>query len=66
MSRKSVGKKAIARSQETDDGVMAVLIDRMFENPAMSGGLMVMALTASAIVSNAMFLQTGHHPIRFL
>lgn len=57
-----MGKKAIARSQETDDGVMAVLIDRMFENPAMSGGLMVMALTASAIVSNAMFLQTGHHP----
>lgn len=28
----------------------------------MSGGLMVVALTATAIVSNAMFLQRGHHP----
>jgi peptidoglycan hydrolase-like protein with peptidoglycan-binding domain len=62
VSRKPAGKKAAARAQESDDGVMAVLIDRMFENPAMSGGLMVMALTASAIVSNAMFLQSGHHP----
>ena len=38
------------------------MIDRVFENPAMSGGLMVVALTATAIVSNAMFLQSGHHP----
>jgi len=44
------------------DGVVAELVDRIFENPAMSGGLMVVALTATAIVSNAMFLQSGHHP----
>jgi peptidoglycan hydrolase-like protein with peptidoglycan-binding domain len=42
--------------------MMAGIVDRVFENPAMSGGLMVMALTATAIVSNAMFLQRGHHP----
>jgi peptidoglycan hydrolase-like protein with peptidoglycan-binding domain len=41
---------------------MADLVDRVFENPARSGGLMVMALTATAIVSNAMFLQNGHRP----
>jgi peptidoglycan hydrolase-like protein with peptidoglycan-binding domain len=42
-------------------GVMANIIDRAFENPATSGGLMVMALTATAIMSNAMFLQSGRH-----
>ncbi len=42
--------------------MVAELIDRVFENPASSGGLMVVALTATAIVSNAMFLQNGHHP----
>ena len=42
--------------------MVADVIDRVFENPAMSGGLMVMALTATAIISNAMFLQRGHHP----
>jgi peptidoglycan hydrolase-like protein with peptidoglycan-binding domain len=42
--------------------VVAAVFDRMLENPANSGGLMVVALTATAIVSNAMFLQTGHHP----
>ena len=41
---------------------MADLVDRVFENPASSGGLMVVALTAAAIVSNAMFLQNGHRP----
>jgi len=38
------------------------MVDRAFENPAMSGGLVVMALTATAIMSNAMFLQNGRHP----
>ena len=42
-------------------GMMANIIDRAFENPATSGGLMVMALTATAIMSNAMFLQNGRH-----
>jgi peptidoglycan hydrolase-like protein with peptidoglycan-binding domain len=44
------------------DGFVARLADHVFENPAMSGGLFVMALTAAAIVSNAMMMQNGHHP----
>jgi len=43
-------------------GFFAGLVDRTFENPAMSGGVVVMALTAAAIVSNAMFLQKIRHP----
>lgn len=55
-------KGARSRAAESGDGMMAGIVDRVFENPAMSGGLMVMALTATAIISNAMFLQRGHHP----
>jgi peptidoglycan hydrolase-like protein with peptidoglycan-binding domain len=44
------------------DGLIARVIDRTFENPATSGGLLVMALTLTAIVSNALFLQGGQHP----
>lgn len=44
------------------DGLMARLIDRTFENPATSGGLLVMALTAAAIVTNATMLQGARHP----
>ena len=40
--------------------MMAALVDRIFENPANSGGLVVVALTATAIISNAMFLQPTH------
>jgi len=38
------------------------MVDRAFDNPAMSGGLVVMAITAMAIVSNALFLQSHRHP----
>jgi len=44
------------------DGTIGRLVDRVFDNPAMSGGLFVMALTASAIVSNALLLQNVRHP----
>ncbi len=44
------------------DGLMGRLVDRVLENPAMSGGLVVMALTAAAVISNAVFLQRAHHP----
>jgi peptidoglycan hydrolase-like protein with peptidoglycan-binding domain len=47
------------------DGFVARLADQVFENPAMSGGLFVMALTAAAIVSNAMMMQNGRHPDPF-
>jgi peptidoglycan hydrolase-like protein with peptidoglycan-binding domain len=62
VSRKAVRKGARSRAAQSGDGMMAGIVDRVFENPAMSGGLMVMALTATAIISNAMFLQRGHHP----
>ncbi len=65
MSRKPAAKKVRRRAPEPEpagDGMLARVIDRTFENPAMSGGLLVMALTATAIVSNAMFLQRGEHP----
>lgn len=53
---------AHAADEESGDGLMARLIDRTFENPAMSGGLLVMALTATAIISNATLLQGVRHP----
>jgi len=44
------------------DGMVARLAERAFDNPAMFGGLVVMGLTACAIVSNAVLLQNGRHP----
>lgn len=64
MSRKSVKSSRRVRA-ESGEGVVARLVDQAFENPATSGGLLVMALTASAIVSNAMFLQAGRGPDPF-
>ncbi len=63
MARKSGGRKGGrgAAAASAGSGMMANIIDRAFENPATSGGLMVMALTATAIMSNAMFLQNGRH-----
>lgn len=63
--RASHGRKAAITAEPEAvemDGLVARLADRVFENPAMSGGLLVMALTATAIVSNAMFLQSTRHP----
>lgn len=51
-----------ATNEVVFDGVIGRFVDRVFDNPAMSGGLFVMALTASAIMSNAMFLQNVRHP----
>jgi len=45
-----------------DEGIVTRLAVRVMENPAMSGGLIVMALTAVAVVSNALFLQQAQHP----
>lgn len=42
--------------------MMNRLAERVIDNPAMSGGLVVMALTAAAVVSNAVFLQKVQHP----
>lgn len=65
-SRVSSGRKAPYVADPDDDvvtdGFVARVTDRVFDNPAMSGGLLVMGLTAMAIVSNAMFLQSARHP----
>ncbi len=57
--------RAVARRDDRQlagDGALAGFVDSVFENPAMSGGVVVMALTAAAIVSNAMFLQNIRQP----
>lgn len=41
---------------------MTRIAERVLDNPAMSGGLVVMALTAAAVISNALFLQRSTHP----
>ena len=66
MPGKTTRRRATARRPEAEvvaaDSAIARVVDRAFENPAMSGGLMVMAITAMAIMSNALFLQAGRHP----
>ena len=60
--RRAAGNRPQAAAAVAVDSTMARIVDRAFENPAMSGGLMVMAITAMAIASNALFLQAGRHP----
>ena len=65
MPGKPVRRRAAAsrpQAAPAADSAIARVVDRAFDNPAMSGGLMVMAITAMAIVSNALFLQAGRHP----
>jgi peptidoglycan hydrolase-like protein with peptidoglycan-binding domain len=62
---KPARRRAAKSRPETEaaaDSAIARVVDRAFDNPAMSGGLMVMAITAMAIMSNALFLQAGRHP----
>ncbi len=59
--RRAAGKRPEAEAVAADSAIARV-VDSAFENPAMSGGLMVMAITAMAIMSNALFLQAGRHP----
>jgi peptidoglycan hydrolase-like protein with peptidoglycan-binding domain len=61
-NRRAAARNDDAGSFISADGVIGRLVDQTFDNPAMSGGLFVMALTASAIVSNALFLQNVRHP----
>ncbi len=66
MSDKPARRRKPARRPEPEefagDGLVMRFAENVFENPAMSGGLLVMAITAAAIVSNAMFLQSTRHP----
>lgn len=59
--RKPAGRHA-RTAEAQGGGVLARMADHAIENPAMSGGLFVMALTATAIFSNALFLQKAPHP----
>lgn len=56
--------RSVARTVAADsaDGVLAGLVDRIFEDPARSGGLMVVAMTATAIICNGLFLQHAQRP----
>lgn len=61
--RRRTASRNVACSQtDVGEGVVGWLVDRACDNPAMTGGLFVMALTATAIVSNALFLQSVRHP----
>lgn len=62
-NRRQAATRRIASNQAAaTDGLIGRLVDGACDNPAMTGGLFVMALTATAIVSNAMFLQNVRHP----
>lgn len=68
MARKAAsvrGRARVAKNDTGRDGLVARALERAFENPATSGGLLVMALTAGAIVSNALLLQGYSHPDPF-
>jgi peptidoglycan hydrolase-like protein with peptidoglycan-binding domain len=60
--RTSAGRRGGRGSTASNEGAIGRLVDRACDNPAMSGGLFVMALTATAIVSNALLLQSVRHP----
>jgi peptidoglycan hydrolase-like protein with peptidoglycan-binding domain len=70
VSARTAGRRRHGDPAEADDsdreiiasGIMTRIAERVVENPAMSGGLIVMALTATAVVSNALFLQHSTHP----
>lgn len=54
-------RSASAAGRPAAGGVVARAFDHALDNPATSGGLLVVALTATAIISNALFLQGRHH-----
>jgi peptidoglycan hydrolase-like protein with peptidoglycan-binding domain len=61
--RNAYRRKAVQKPEAADgERAAARIAERLIENPAMSGGLVVMALTAAAIISNAMLMQNARHP----
>lgn len=58
-------KRPPARSRpvvQESESLLGRLADRIIENPARAGGFSLIAIAVTAIVSNAAFLQTKHHP----
>lgn len=47
------------------DGLFGRLADLVIENPVRSGGFAAMALISGAIITNAAYFQTAHHPDPF-
>jgi peptidoglycan hydrolase-like protein with peptidoglycan-binding domain len=65
-AKKATRRAPAPRVEEpAGDGLAIRIVERALDNPAMSGGLLVMGLTAMAIVSNALFLQNARHPDPF-
>jgi peptidoglycan hydrolase-like protein with peptidoglycan-binding domain len=60
--RRTASGNAASNQIVVGEGVVGRLVDRACDNPAMTGGLFVMALTATAVISNALFLQNVRHP----
>jgi peptidoglycan hydrolase-like protein with peptidoglycan-binding domain len=47
---------------EADESLLNWLTGKILENPAQSGGILLIAVVMTAIVSNAAFMQTKRHP----
>ena len=61
-------KRLPARSRpvvQENESLLGRLADKIIENPGRAGGLALIAIAVTAIVSNAAFLQTKHHPDPF-
>lgn len=61
-SRSGRGAAAVARRLPDDDSVFGQAADWLLANPVRSGAILVVCLTAIAIVANAVFFQEGRHP----
>jgi len=61
-------KRPKARSRpvvQENESLLGRLADKIIENPGRAGGFALIAIAVTAIVSNAAFLQTRHHPDPF-
>jgi peptidoglycan hydrolase-like protein with peptidoglycan-binding domain len=61
-------RPSAARSRpvvQESESLLGRLADKVIENPGRAGGFTLIAIAVTAIVSNAAFLQTKHHPDPF-
>jgi hypothetical protein len=61
-SRHGRSAAAVARRINDDDTIFGQAADWLLANPVRSGAILVVGLTAIAIVANAVFFQEGRHP----
>lgn len=62
-ARRKRPSNARARQRaEADESLLNWLSGKIIENPGQSGGILLIAVVAAAIVSNAAFMQTKRHP----